>query len=436
MDIATREYLSDIRGFYTHGYFYIYLNGTFSLQLDNMSIPDLGTFFHEYVHFIQNISTLWGIKRGMTYNNFMCDLFNAAKHAKEIHIPFVGFAIDPKTKKELDFDRKTRGCAGEDSNKNWRIDTTQKIGISVRQDSSQNWPILLRLVYLDVKFQDGRTEQIVLGSTIVAESMAALCQSYIDPSSIRGHKDIPYNAVQILANQYFPELAKDTKKLICLCYIALFSMNPGWQLLDMMRYAEQHKEKSGIELFNEFINTTSLMVHGNSISVVEFFDSIIDGYKESIKGLLGEEVDYLKELFDRVRLSGNNAPLISILDDDEPIGRQHIKALIDYMSIPFVHTNDNFFYPTSANSPQGARDIAKLSYFYKIYEFLLHIHPERKKKCPFMELCAHDHVMCSDAPWKETNCAMEYVLKEMELYGKPIIYLDDLRNNKGCFSAK
>ena len=63
-------------------------------------------------------------------------------------------------------------------------------------------------------------------------------------------------------------------------------------------------------------------------------------------------------------------------------------------------------------------------------------YPERKKKCPFLELCAHDHVMCSDAPWKETNCAMEYVLKEMELYGKPIIYLDDLRNNKGCFSAE
>ena len=88
MNTTLKEYLSDLRGMYSHGYFYMYINGDFDSQLRKLSVRDLGTFFHEYVHFIQNISTLWGIKTGIMTNNLMCDLFTATQNASEIHIPF------------------------------------------------------------------------------------------------------------------------------------------------------------------------------------------------------------------------------------------------------------------------------------------------------------------------------------------------------------
>ena len=201
MDATLKEYLFDIRGFYNPGYFYIYINGNFSPNLRKMSVRDLGTFFHEYVHFLQNISTLWGIKLGITHNNLMCDLFTAVSKTQEIQIPFTNYPIDSRTKLELDYYKEVCGCAGKDINKNWMIDTTQKISISVTQDNTQNWPIPLNKVFLVVKFQDGRT----------------------DPSAT--HNDVPYNVVQVVANQHFQKIAQDKKKLICLCYIALFSMN-------------------------------------------------------------------------------------------------------------------------------------------------------------------------------------------------------------------
>ena len=49
MDVLLNEYLSKTRGSYSHGYFYIYLNGDFDTNLSHLSIHDQGLFFHEYV---------------------------------------------------------------------------------------------------------------------------------------------------------------------------------------------------------------------------------------------------------------------------------------------------------------------------------------------------------------------------------------------------
>lgn len=417
MNTTLKEYLSDLRGMYSHGYFYMYINGDFDSQLRKLSVRDLGTFFHEYVHFIQNISTLWGIKTGIMTNNLMCDLFTATQNASEIHIPFQEFIPDPRIQLELDFYKRTRGADGT-TYKNWVIDVTQPISISVKEDRSQAWPIPLKQVWLDVTFQAGRTEQIQLGSTIVLESMAALCQSYIDPSA--EHPDVPYNVVQILANQHFPKIAGDKKKLICLCYLALFSMNPGWQFIDLLYYAENNREKSGIELFDEFVNETMLKVQGQRVNVIEFFDYIIDGYKKSIKGLIGIEIDYLNHILDNVRLSRNQAPLISVLNDANPIGVEHIEALITYLSVPFVYTSSGrYFYPAASASPNGSGDIALMVGSHRIYCFLLQ---KSTGVCPFVMFCAHDHDGCYTEPWLEKNCTIEPALQKIGVYGKPIIF--------------
>ena len=50
-----------LRGFYRTGCFHIYLAGSFDQDLNQMSQQDLGIFLHEYVHYLQNISTPYGI---------------------------------------------------------------------------------------------------------------------------------------------------------------------------------------------------------------------------------------------------------------------------------------------------------------------------------------------------------------------------------------
>lgn len=45
----------ELRGFYRTGCFHIYLAGSFEKDLSLLSQKDLGTFLHEYIHFLQNI---------------------------------------------------------------------------------------------------------------------------------------------------------------------------------------------------------------------------------------------------------------------------------------------------------------------------------------------------------------------------------------------
>lgn len=422
MDVLLNEYLSRTRGSYSHGYFYIFLTGDFDTNLSHLSIHDQGLFFHEYVHFLQNITTLWGIKTGMIYNDILCDLFTATRNASEIHVPF-DLQLEPKTQQDLDFLNQAKGSVGNEPShpyKKWMIDTDKPISERVEIDNNSNYPCTLRKVFLDVTFQDGRNETIQLGSTIVVESMAALCQIYIDPDA--EHDDVPYNVVQILANQKYPHIAGDKKKLICLCYIALFSLDPGWCLLDMMRYAECRSEKSAVEIFDYFVAERKAFVHGSPVDIPSFFDFMIDGYIKSIEGLISIKTDYLKNILNGVRLSDKNAPLISILEDTGPIRIEQVQQLVDYLAIPFVYAKDGYtFVPTTENSPQGSSDVAILVSFFKMFEFLMNPRYGLETICPFVSMCPGNRDHCYSDPWNEVGCFAEIVMKKIGLFGKQVI---------------
>jgi len=66
-----------IRGYYRSGAFEIHLEGAFNRDVSQMSQKDQGTFLHEYVHFMQNIATPWGIYAAITRNNELSEFVHA-----------------------------------------------------------------------------------------------------------------------------------------------------------------------------------------------------------------------------------------------------------------------------------------------------------------------------------------------------------------------
>lgn len=415
MQINKDEILAELRGSYKTGIFYIYLNGYYDEDLSKMSQKDLGTFFHEYVHFVQNICTMWGMKAGITLNNVRCDLFNSLLAADEIIIPF-HYTLSSPTDEEYEFMRISIGmdsCPGYCQ----QIDTSFRMQLHRRRNMDRTWHIPLFEVFLDMKMTDGTMRRISLGATIVMESMAALCQSLIDPEA--EHNDVPYNVVQIYANQHFPNIAADKKKLICICYIALFSLTPGVTLIEELDYANQNPQISGFELFVEFVHK-SVTVRGKQMPIIEFFDYLVDGYMKSISGLAGVELDYLKIILDNVRLSKQQVPLLSILNDTKPLGIVHLSALRDYLGIPFMHAEQRgWFFPSTKNSISGSMDITFVVGFDLIASFLSNTKYKYPGCCPFLEFCDKDDWdHCYDSPWLEKGCLMEMVLQRIGIENK------------------
>lgn len=77
-----------LRGYYRTGCFHIYLDGSFDPDLTKMSQADLGTFLHEYVHFLQNISTPYGIFEAVALNEAAVETFIDIQPKKEIELPY------------------------------------------------------------------------------------------------------------------------------------------------------------------------------------------------------------------------------------------------------------------------------------------------------------------------------------------------------------
>lgn len=51
--VSEKDLLNDLRGYYKPSFFYIYLKGSFDIDLDLLSNKDRGTFVHEYIHYVQ-----------------------------------------------------------------------------------------------------------------------------------------------------------------------------------------------------------------------------------------------------------------------------------------------------------------------------------------------------------------------------------------------
>ena len=78
-----------IRGYYRSGAFEIGLQGSFNQNIAAMSIKDQGTFLHEYVHFMQNIATPWGIFAAIARNNDLAEFVHAIEQEDVVTIPYV-----------------------------------------------------------------------------------------------------------------------------------------------------------------------------------------------------------------------------------------------------------------------------------------------------------------------------------------------------------
>lgn len=77
------------RGFYSNVFFHIFINGSFDSDLEKIqSLTDAGTAVHEYIHYIQNIGTLWGLYESIARYEHLLEFKEAITKADNISRPF------------------------------------------------------------------------------------------------------------------------------------------------------------------------------------------------------------------------------------------------------------------------------------------------------------------------------------------------------------
>ena len=404
-----------LRGYYRTGCFHMYLAGCFDPDLIKMSRADLGTFLHEYVHFLQNISTPYGIFEASTYNEAAVETFIDIEPKDEIELPYDA-PQSRMLKGRLEWLKIMDGQHINISDEHIQVDDNKKILWGVTKQSIVGREG--RLVAIEFYDKAGKTHHRFIGARDIKEAMAVAYQGLIDTDAM--HPDIPYNLLRIFCNQTFPTVGNDVKKFICLCYTALFSLEPAYHFISLCHKAEDEKEKTGFQFFDEYLTDHKIMVRGKRMTVWEHFNGMLKQYRQSIEGLIRCEMPYINSLLESVRLENGNVPLLNVINTDIPFSVDNVQALVSACGIPYMHAqNRGWFFPSMDG--EGASDVVKLVGDTWLYQFLINRDEMKKCVCPLVTICGQKGTYCYDQPWLERNCTFELLGNEIGLKDKKII---------------
>lgn len=403
----------ELRGFYRTGCFHIYLNGGFDPDLDKMCQRDQGSFLHEYVHYMQNISTPFGIFEAVALNEATVETFIDIQPKTEIELPY-NPPLSEELRQRLSWLNWMNGNSVKEDDSFIFVDETKEISYGWFENSIVGRTG--RLVVLEFSDKLGNGHRRIIGALDIKEAMAASFQSLIDPDA--KHPDIPYNLLRMFCKKHFPSVGNDIKKFICICYISLFSLEPAYHFVDICHYAEKNKDKTGFQLFEDYMQDHPVIVGGKSMTPWQHFNELLIQYSQSIGGLIREETPYFNQVFERVRMVDGNVPILNVINTDEPFTIENVKTLIQTLGIPYMHAQGKgWFFP--ALDGEGASDVVHLVGANILYRFL--VGKELVGMCPLVAMCEQKGDYCYDQPWLERDCPFELIGNEIRLKDKKII---------------
>ncbi len=205
-----------------------YVFSFYNIFLDNKTSPEnidlvleLETIIHEYIHFLQDISTVYG-------------LTNTAKISKEIAFVYDKYHSSTETVVttpiSFDYDSETEKAINEDlfqlyfahmskEQKNLRL--PKHLNIVIKNEKNGIIPGYEEVPEYNIVFSNKNyNKEIPFGAFAIMESMANLLERYIFPKEENNYI-MPYDTAYVVANHIFPEFSTNPGAIFALCDASL-----------------------------------------------------------------------------------------------------------------------------------------------------------------------------------------------------------------------
>lgn len=409
------------RGSYNPGFFQIKLSFPFDMKdLSSLSTQDLGTFTHEYIHFLQNTSTPFGLWQAMVYYQNIGDFFAYIQKNHLSSKPIEGYVPNDDTLRRMELEKEASGYRGF-------LEVDEKEPLIYGRTIEEVCGKRLQRISLTFKDVQGRSQEIILGANIIKESMAAMVQEIIDPASKDTHKAIPYHVVSRLAAQYAPNIANDNKKLITLCFISLHTLSPGITLINYMSYANDNPTADILSIFEHFLEESKVRKNnGQEMTVEQLGDDIAEAIKNVLQKLIFREnstqkLQYLTEIIDRVKISSGMIPLLRLLTEND-IDAMLVEKAVEACGTPIIwNETGDLSIPNTVDKGTSTElpdfEIMALITSQALYKYLAN--PNRNV-CPMIQFCQsvispYFKDECYDVPWQGKECLITPLAKSIGL---------------------
>lgn len=229
-------------GFYEPAVFHLHTIGNGQLKrMENWSQSQKSTFLHEYIHFLQDITTIQGLNNMFIIGEYLRYVTNFVTQQKDadIQLPINPFSADNNVDQNWLARKFTMGK--NDSVE--KIISYKKVQLIKLKDANSGK--LIPVNGIMVRCVDGKMQitDILFGTLQIMEGMAKLIQEEIYPTAIRNSPYNPYYIARDVADSIIPGLVDRPRTLIALFFLALQRSNPGYDFVDYLEF----KAKNGYD---------------------------------------------------------------------------------------------------------------------------------------------------------------------------------------------
>ena len=317
------------------------------MVLYNLSKQNRAFFFHEYIHYIQDLTTYWGLNNAYVYSEFMHEAVN------QIYKFPIGNITMPikvnRVSNNIGVNQSlVEECTGDYDDKDpFILDVFMK-----KKKCYFKNPFFDKFEHVYLKLPKGK--KIHFGARAIMESMAYLIEKEIAPGGTSVH-EYPYKAAESILYTIYPNFAANALNIIALCDMSLQFSNPAKIFLQTVQefksrnYLPQKPE----DIYDYFyerpcihMGVKSTLIHGLveiGITTCERLKTYLNSsefkpFHEMLNQMIGTGLNYRINnryfILDIVR-SGNalyNMPLLNILNE---LGSPIIKDVTNtYYVIP------------------------------------------------------------------------------------------------------
>lgn len=236
-------------GHYLPSFFYMKINTDESLNnLNEVSKESLATFVHEYIHFLQDIITTWGLRSAMHTVDLLKDANTVivGSEEEEFKIPFVP-QEGSVTAKNNDLVSVYYG----DYLFEFEFDEIVKV------EEKENGLVegYEHVPYVEVEVRNsitGETDSFHFGAIALIESQAHIIESELFPNV--SAPVFPYKTAEFICKHMYPELAEDRLNVLAISEIAVNTTNPAYIFVDFIKQLKERNfipEESPYEIFDK-----------------------------------------------------------------------------------------------------------------------------------------------------------------------------------------
>lgn len=384
---------------YETNHIHMVVDGDITYPITNMDKQQYGTFFHEYIHYMQHMTTLFGVKICAMYNKMFILYRDYIINNETIKLPLEIWKDHEGLKGFIDFFNGVKGSR----TCNYNIDA---IEISDKEilDAKKNKKAVKIGIY---DFENGLAIEngFYFGYICIIESMAHLIQSFINDELY--HATIPYCSVELICKSIYSEISNDKKMMISLCFCSLMFNNPGIAFFDLVELSKKNQSLNGYELYQKILKDNSVTYMGKEMPMYRALCLFLDDLKKSISSAISCKLDYYEEVIENCKneIKSGNCVLLDILYHADISDKNMFSNVFEKVyGYPFIEAHNLTIMPmnNSEKPPKPYIETSSMIGLELIFKRMKSY--STNTKCEWFKICSKAQYTPDDKTTEECLC--------------------------------